>query len=193
MDTEKLEVEDSKPQLTFSPIDFISHLTQPILSMQFNKYSQSIWWCARPWAYAATGTKVSKRYSDPCQPTVKKREQAKSKSELYPSAYLRHDLSLTCSSLSRTYISSELRTSTEYPEHITLCVPFFLYDVLGRQFWNQKYCFRGAWVARWVSICLQLRSSPWGPGIESHIEFPTGSLLLPLPMSQLLCLPPMKK
>jgi len=63
MDTGKLEVEDSKPQLTFSPTNFISHLAQPILSMQFNKYSLSIWWYARHCAHAVAGTKVGERWS----------------------------------------------------------------------------------------------------------------------------------
>ena len=26
-----------------------------------------------------------------------------------------------------------------------------------------------AWVAQWLSICLWVRASPWGPGIESCI------------------------
>ena len=42
---------------------------------------------------------------------------------------------------------------------------------------------RDAWVAQWLSICLWLRSWAWGPGIQSHIRFPKGSLLLPLPTS----------
>ena len=41
-------------------------------------------------------------------------------------------------------------------------------------------------VAQWLSICLQLRSWSQGPGIKSHIGLPTGSLLLPLPVSLLL-------
>ena len=40
-----------------------------------------------------------------------------------------------------------------------------------------------AWVAQWLSICLQLRVWSWGPGMELHIGLPTGSLLLPLPVS----------
>ena len=35
----------------------------------------------------------------------------------------------------------------------------------------------------WLRACLGLRSWPRGPGMESHIGLPTGSLLLPLPMS----------
>ena len=45
---------------------------------------------------------------------------------------------------------------------------------------------RGAWGAQWLSVCLHLRPRPRGPGIESRIRFPTGSLLLPLPVSLLL-------
>ena len=41
----------------------------------------------------------------------------------------------------------------------------------------------GPWVAQWLSICLWLRSWSWGPGMESHIRVPSGSLLLPLPVS----------
>ena len=40
----------------------------------------------------------------------------------------------------------------------------------------------GAWVTQWLSVCLRLRLWSWGPGIESHIRLPAGSLLL-LPMS----------
>ena len=42
---------------------------------------------------------------------------------------------------------------------------------------------RGAWVAPRLSICLQLRRSPWSPGIESPIKLPSGSLPYHLPMS----------
>ena len=42
---------------------------------------------------------------------------------------------------------------------------------------------RDAWVAQWLSICLWLKLWLQGPGMESHIEFPAGSLLLPLSMS----------
>ena len=40
----------------------------------------------------------------------------------------------------------------------------------------------GAWVAQWLSVCLQLRagSRVW---IETPIGLPSGSLLLPLPVS----------
>ena len=38
---------------------------------------------------------------------------------------------------------------------------------------------RGTLVAQWLGVCLWLR----GPGIESHITLPAGSLLLPLPVS----------
>ena len=34
-----------------------------------------------------------------------------------------------------------------------------------------------------VIVCLWLRAWSRGPGVESHIRLPTGSLLLPLPMS----------
>ena len=34
----------------------------------------------------------------------------------------------------------------------------------------------GSLVAQWLSICLQLRWWSWGPGMESHIDPPTGSL-----------------
>ena len=47
----------------------------------------------------------------------------------------------------------------------------------------EKERMGGTWVAQWLSICLLLRSWYQGPGIESHIRLPTGSLLLPLPMS----------
>ena len=40
-----------------------------------------------------------------------------------------------------------------------------------------------AWVAQQLSACLQLRSWSWSPGIESHIDLPAWSLLLPLPVS----------
>lgn len=38
-------------------------------------------------------------------------------------------------------------------------------------------------MARWLNICLWLRSWSQGPGIESRIGLPVGSLLLPLSMS----------
>ena len=41
----------------------------------------------------------------------------------------------------------------------------------------------GAFVSRWLSICLQLRSWSWGPGMESCTRLPAGSLLLLLSMS----------
>ena len=48
----------------------------------------------------------------------------------------------------------------------------------------------GTWVAQWLSICLWLRSWFRGPRTKSRTGFPTGSLVLPLPMSLLpsLCL-----
>ena len=39
------------------------------------------------------------------------------------------------------------------------------------------------WVAQWLTVYLWLRLWSWGPGIESCIGLPAGSLLLPLPMS----------
>ena len=48
---------------------------------------------------------------------------------------------------------------------------------------TKDHMMRGTWVAQWLSVCPQLRSWSQGPGIESHIGFPTGSLLLPLPVS----------
>ena len=38
-----------------------------------------------------------------------------------------------------------------------------------------------------LSTCLRLRVGSPGPEIESHIRPPDGSLLLPLPVSLLLC------
>ena len=38
-------------------------------------------------------------------------------------------------------------------------------------------------MARWLSICLWLRTGSWGLGIESPTGLPAGSLLLPLPVS----------
>ena len=40
-----------------------------------------------------------------------------------------------------------------------------------------------AWVAQWLSVCLQLRSWSWGSRIKSHIGPPAGILLLPLLLS----------
>ena len=47
----------------------------------------------------------------------------------------------------------------------------------------KNHSWRDTWVAQWLSICLWLRLWSRGPGIESHIRLPTGSLLVPLPMS----------
>ena len=44
----------------------------------------------------------------------------------------------------------------------------------------------GTWVAQWLSICLWPSWSR-GPGIQSRIVLPAGSLLLPLAMSLPLC------
>ena len=41
----------------------------------------------------------------------------------------------------------------------------------------------GTWVAQWLSICLRLWVWPRGPGIQSCMRFPAGSLVLPLPVS----------
>ena len=38
-------------------------------------------------------------------------------------------------------------------------------------------------MAQWLSICSRLRSWSQGPGIRPRIGLPTGSLILPLPMS----------
>ena len=35
----------------------------------------------------------------------------------------------------------------------------------------------GTWVVQWLSVCLWLRLWSWGPGIESCIRLPAGSLL----------------
>ena len=43
--------------------------------------------------------------------------------------------------------------------------------------------FRGIWVSQWLSIYLWLRSWSRGPRVESCIGVPTGSLLIPLPVS----------
>ena len=51
----------------------------------------------------------------------------------------------------------------------------------------------GTLVAQWLSICLQLRSWSLGPGIESCIGLPVGSLLLPLSTSLPLSLSLMNK
>ena len=51
----------------------------------------------------------------------------------------------------------------------------------------------GSTDARWLSICLQLRLGSQGPGIESHIGLPAGSLPLLLPVSLPLSLSPMNK
>ena len=42
------------------------------------------------------------------------------------------------------------------------------------------FLVQGTFVAQWLSVCIQLRTWSWGPGIESHIGLPVGSLLLPL-------------
>ena len=47
---------------------------------------------------------------------------------------------------------------------------------------------RGTWVVQWLSVCLQLEAWPRGPGIQYCIRLPTGSRLLPLPVSLLLSL-----
>ena len=39
----------------------------------------------------------------------------------------------------------------------------------------------------WLSACLWLRAWSWGPGTQSHLGFPAGSLILPLPVSLPLC------
>ena len=36
---------------------------------------------------------------------------------------------------------------------------------------------RATWVAQRLSICLRLKEGSWGPGIESGIGLPAGSLL----------------
>ena len=54
-----------------------------------------------------------------------------------------------------------------------------------------KATSRDAWVALWLSVCLQLRAWSRRPRIESHIKshieshigLPSRSLLLPLPVS----------
>ena len=43
--------------------------------------------------------------------------------------------------------------------------------------------FWGAWMAQWLSICPQLRSWSWGPGIQSCIGLLAWNLLLPLLVS----------
>ena len=43
------------------------------------------------------------------------------------------------------------------------------------------------WVAQWLNVCLWLRSCSQGPAIKSHIRLPTGSLLLPVPITLPLC------
>ena len=65
---------------------------------------------------------------------------------------------------------------------------FFLSLLIPNSFWLESTQARilveqDAWVAQRLSSCLRLRSWPRGPGIESHIGLPAGSLLLPLPMS----------
>ena len=49
-------------------------------------------------------------------------------------------------------------------------------------YWNLMSGTPG-WLNDWGSVCLWLRSWSWGPRIKSHIKLPTGSLLLPLPVS----------
>ena len=70
----------------------------------------------------------------------------------------------------------------------------------GNKTWQQfqKWTFKisnnwGTWVGQWLSICLWLKLWSWGPGIESHIRFPAGSLLLPLPMFLPFCVSLMNK
>ena len=48
---------------------------------------------------------------------------------------------------------------------------------------NLKTKQRDPWVAQWFSACLWPRVRSWSPWIESHIELPAWSLLLPLPVS----------
>ena len=51
-----------------------------------------------------------------------------------------------------------------------------------------KYCFFwNTQVAQRLSVCLPLRVGSWGPGIESCIGLPAGSLLLPQCVSASLC------
>ena len=45
-----------------------------------------------------------------------------------------------------------------------------------------KFALLDTWAAQWLSV-LWLRLLSQGPGKKSHIRLPTGSLLLPLPMS----------
>ena len=59
--------------------------------------------------------------------------------------------------------------------------------------WDWKINVWGTWVAQWLSVCLWLRSWSQGPGIESPSGLPTGSLLLPLPVSLPLCVSLMNK
>ena len=48
---------------------------------------------------------------------------------------------------------------------------------------NKKGDYWNIRVAQWLSVCLWLKEWSRGPGTESLIGLPTGSLLLPLPMS----------
>ena len=70
--------------------------------------------------------------------------------------------------------------------HLVACIPiqtfgFVLYG--GEKEPTRFMGFVGHLGAQWLSVYLWLRLWSRGPGIKSHIELPTGSLLLPLPVS----------
>ena len=75
--------------------------------------------------------------------------------------------------------SPSLRLHTYQIEHWTRWFPRSLKLKEGRGILAiKKNPYRGTWVAQWWSICLWLRAWSQGPGIESYIRFPTGSLPL---------------
>ena len=51
------------------------------------------------------------------------------------------------------------------------------------RYWLKQVEAWDAWVAQWLSICLQLRLWSWVWGLSPRIGLPAGSLLLPLSVS----------
>ena len=66
------------------------------------------------------------------------------------------------------------------------CYP--LYETFRHTLPRSKVISPRHLVAQWLSECLWLRSWSWCTRMEFCIRLPTGSLLLPLPMSLSLCL-----
>ena len=83
-----------------------------------------------------------------------------------------------------TFIISSLtgwKNKSSYNTH-KLIQKYMVSVLKNTWMFSKKNWYWDAWVAQWLSICLQLRVWSQGPGIESHIMLPAWSLL-PLPMS----------